>query len=103
MAHDSDAGIKGAEHQKTEREPLYVIVPCYNEERTVFALLERCLEADVSSLDLEKQVIVVDDGSTDGSAAAIDRFLQIRWVDFFKAIHTLTKVRWQWARAGRRR
>jgi len=36
------------------------IIPAYNEERTIKEVLER-----VSALDLDKQIVVVDDGSTD--------------------------------------
>jgi len=36
------------------------IIPAYNEERTITEVLER-----VSALDLDKQIVVVDDGSTD--------------------------------------
>lgn len=38
------------------------IVPAYNEARTIDEVLDR-----VAALDLDKQVIVVDDGSTDGT------------------------------------
>src|SRR5581483_3184463 len=38
------------------------IIPAYNEEATIGKVLER-----VAALDLESQVIVVDDGSTDGT------------------------------------
>jgi len=38
------------------------LVPAYNEAATIVELLER-----VSALELEKQIVVVDDGSTDGS------------------------------------
>lgn len=41
---------------------LTIIVPVYNEHDTVANLLERVL-----SLDIDKEVIVVDDGSTDGT------------------------------------
>ena len=40
------------------------IVPAYNEEATLAELLER-----VAELDLDKQIIVVDDGSDDDTAA----------------------------------
>jgi len=42
---------------------LSVIVPVYNERATVLPLLRRVL-----AVPIEKEVIVVDDGSTDGSA-----------------------------------
>jgi glycosyltransferase involved in cell wall biosynthesis len=45
------------------------IVPVHNEETTLDQLLER-----VHALPLDKQVIVVDDGSTDGSGEIADRW-----------------------------
>ena len=38
------------------------LVPAYNEAATIVELLDR-----VSELDLDKQIVVVDDGSTDGT------------------------------------
>ncbi|MSO92279.1 MAG: glycosyltransferase family 2 protein [Rhodospirillales bacterium] len=49
---------------------LSVVVPCYNERQTIGALLQRVCAADTSGLGLE--VLVIDDGSTDGSADAAD-------------------------------
>src|SRR5204863_1179780 len=43
------------------------IVPAYNEAATIGEVLER-----VEALDLDKQVIVVDDGSTDETARLLD-------------------------------
>lgn len=48
---------------------LSVIVPAYNESATIRALLER-----VMAVELPKEVIVVDDGSTDGTAAIAAAF-----------------------------
>ena len=42
---------------------LSVVIPCFNEAATIEALIERVREAPVAS----KQIVVVDDGSTDGS------------------------------------
>jgi glycosyltransferase involved in cell wall biosynthesis len=39
-----------------------VVVPCFNEKSTILALLER-----VASAPFEKEILVVDDGSTDGT------------------------------------
>jgi prepilin-type N-terminal cleavage/methylation domain-containing protein len=51
-------------------EPLLtVIVPVYNEARTVEELLRRVLAAPY-----DKQITVVDDGSTDGTAAILQRW-----------------------------
>jgi glycosyltransferase involved in cell wall biosynthesis len=46
--------------------PLSVVIPVYNEEKTLEELLRRVLSATYS-----KQVIVVDDGSTDGTAEVL--------------------------------
>jgi len=45
---------------------LTVIVPVYNEERTIAELLRR-----VRAVDLPKEILIVDDGSTDGTAALL--------------------------------
>ena len=44
---------------------LSIIVPCYNEERTVEELLHRVARAPLPGW--EREIIVVDDGSTDGT------------------------------------
>jgi glycosyltransferase involved in cell wall biosynthesis len=45
------------------------LVPAYNEATTIVELLDR-----VSALDLEKQIVVVDDGSTDGTGDLAERW-----------------------------
>lgn len=52
-----------------------IIIPCYNEEKLVTAVLEKVLQTNLN-YNLEKQVIIVNDGSTDGSAKAIDQFCE---------------------------
>ena len=46
-----------------ERPLLSVVIPCFNEASTILDLLERVRSAPVAS----KQIIVVDDGSSDGT------------------------------------
>ena len=50
--------------------PLTVIVPAYNEAATIEPLLDA-----VAAAPCIKQIVVVDDGSTDGTAAAIERWM----------------------------
>jgi glycosyltransferase involved in cell wall biosynthesis len=45
------------------------LVPAYNEAATIVELLDR-----VSQLELEKQIVVVDDGSTDGTGELIEKW-----------------------------
>jgi dolichol-phosphate mannosyltransferase len=44
---------------------LSVVIPCYNEEKTLERCIERVLEISDEFLHLE--IIIIDDGSTDGS------------------------------------
>ena len=49
-----------------------VIIPVYNTE----ALLDRCLESVVAQRLSDIEIICVDDGSTDGSGALLDRWAE---------------------------
>jgi len=49
------------------------LVPAYNEAATIEALLDA-----VWALDLDKQVVVVDDGSTDGTGDLVERWREGR-------------------------
>jgi len=46
-----------------------VIIPCFNAERTIARTIESALDQEV-----EREIIIIDDGSTDGSAAVISSF-----------------------------
>jgi glycosyltransferase involved in cell wall biosynthesis len=50
---------------------LSIVIPVYNERQTVEELLRRVRAADVAGLETE--IVVVDDGSTDGTAELLDR------------------------------
>ena len=50
---------------------LSVVIPCYNEESTVAALVQRVVEAPPA--DAEKEIVIVDDCSTDGSWEVLQR------------------------------
>lgn len=49
-----------------------IIIPVYNEKKTVRALLSRVESADTPNF--EKQCIVVDDASTDGTSEILDEY-----------------------------
>ena len=48
---------------------LSIIIPVYNEEQTIGAIVERVLAVNLGNL--ESEVIIADDGSSDGTRAAI--------------------------------
>lgn len=56
---------------------LSIIVPVYNEAATIATVLSRVL-----AVDIDKQIVVVDDGSTDGTAEWLDAWTadQPDWV-----------------------
>jgi glycosyltransferase involved in cell wall biosynthesis len=56
LAHSEE----GSRHLK-----LSVIIPCYNEATTVATLLDKVRAVDIG--DIEKEILVVDDASTDGT------------------------------------
>ncbi|MEX2014236.1 MAG: glycosyltransferase [Parcubacteria group bacterium] len=49
-----------------------IIVPCFNEEKTLFATVKSLLDIDYPKDKLS--IILVDDGSTDGTAREINKF-----------------------------
>lgn len=67
---------------ETAMKTLSVIVPCYNEEATLEAIIRRVVEADRLGLDLE--IVIVDDGSRDNSVAVAEglagRYPEVRLV-----------------------
>src|SRR4051812_18116552 len=63
---------------------LSVIIPCYNERRTIRRIVEKVQEAVPRDLE----IVIVDDASTDGSEAIVDK-LQSEQV---KVIHHATNL-----------
>jgi glycosyltransferase involved in cell wall biosynthesis len=50
-----------------------ILVPVFREEATVGELLARVAACDVASAGFDREILVCDDGSTDGTAKAIER------------------------------
>jgi glycosyltransferase involved in cell wall biosynthesis len=63
---DMVAEVLAAESEREQRLPmspkLSIVIPVYNERRTIVEVIEA-----VQRLPIDKQIIVVDDGSTDGT------------------------------------
>src|SRR5258706_15689852 len=52
---------------------LSIIIPVYNEEKTIGQILKKV--SGISLPQVETEIIVVDDGSTDATASVISNFL----------------------------
>jgi glycosyltransferase involved in cell wall biosynthesis len=76
---------------------LSVIVPAYNEQFLIEASLARLEVLGESSLLEQIKVIVVDDGSSDGTADAIARFRESR------ELRSSSKFSWIWVRHEKNR
>ena len=50
---------------------IYVVVPCFNEIRTIKKLIESLI-----NINLKLKIILIDDGSTDGTKQLISKYLQ---------------------------
>ena len=51
---------------------LSIVIPAYNEARFIGVLLERIKAVDLAALGVTPEIIVVDDGSTDGTGAVVE-------------------------------
>ena len=59
---------------------LSIVIPAYNEERFIGRLLELIDAVDLSPLGLSKEIIVVDDCSTDRTAAIVENVPGVRLI-----------------------
>lgn len=60
---------------------LSVLIPVYNEVQTIAALVQRVL-----AVPLDQEIVLVDDGSSDGTSQVVDKLVSFR----VKVIHCLT-------------
>jgi SAM-dependent methyltransferase len=64
------------ESKETQRHKLSIIIPCYNESKTIRELLRRIQEVSLPQ-NWEKEVVVVDDGSNDGTRDILKTYEKI--------------------------
>ncbi len=55
----------------SQRPWVSVVIPVYNERGTIEEILVR-----VQAVEVEKEIVIVDDGSTDGTRALLDQISQ---------------------------
>ena len=53
---------------------LSILIPVYNEEKTLKFVIDNVLDVPLDHLNVEKEVIVVDDGSYDGTKEILSHF-----------------------------
>src|SRR5881394_4184370 len=54
---------------------LSILIPCYNEEQMVGDVLKMVTNAEMM-FQVQKEIIVIDDGSSDNTPACIQQFIQ---------------------------
>lgn len=54
---------------------LSILIPCYNEEKTITRIIDKVMAVELTG-NTEKEVIVIDDGSTDQTLALLASYLQ---------------------------
>jgi len=55
-----------------------IIIPVYNEIKTLTKLVKKVKKVNLKKLNLEKEIIVIDDGSDDGGEKAIKNLSGIK-------------------------
>ena len=71
-------------------EKLSVIIPCYNESKTIEELIGKVLTAD--SCGLMKEIIIVDDGSKDGTRDILEKYKKNKDFKYFFIKRIAVKV-----------
>jgi len=68
MQVDKEKLQKARDYGKTKEITVTVVIPCYNEEPNIEKVLE-----NVESVQIADEIIIVDDGSTDGSREILQK------------------------------
>ncbi|MDQ1535762.1 MAG: hypothetical protein QOE58_155 [Actinomycetota bacterium] len=71
-------GLKVGRKMTAGIKKLSVVIPAYNEAATIAEVVRRAGEAEIGGL--RREIIVVDDGSTDNTAAIVARLSNVRLI-----------------------
>lgn len=69
---------------------LSILIPVYNEDETIFKVLEIINNLKLIN-NIQKEVIVINDSSTDKSKSEIERFLNVNSIGFTLVNHVVNK------------
>lgn len=64
---------------KKNKKILSIVMPAYNEEKTIEQVIDLVKKVDLSSVNMEKEIIVVNDGSKDKTAEVIKKIAGIKF------------------------
>lgn len=79
---EGSSKITDGENDVVDYKTVTIFVPCFNEEKTVAATIESLLALDYPKDKLS--IFVIDDGSTDGTWSAVQRFKNNPQISLFK-------------------
>jgi len=74
------AAVHPRESQEREIEPFSVVVPVYNEEQAITSSIEQ-LQACLQPVPCDYEIVLVNDGSTDGTRSQLAKLAGIRVVE----------------------
>ena len=66
---------------------LSIIIPVYNEATKINSCLESLEKASLQQLNLDKEIIMVDDGSTDGTKEALESLKDKNYIIIHNSIN----------------
>ena len=68
--------MKKAANHSTKQLSLSVVIPAHNSKKTI----KKCLESVVNAIPKNKEIIVIDDGSTDNTSEIAKKFKEVRLI-----------------------
>ncbi len=68
-----------------------ILIPSYNEESTILKILDKVIEAPFS-YPIEKEILVINDGSTDNTKTILDEYL-VHFNQHADALSSLVQIR----------
>ena len=70
---------------------LTVIIPAFNESKTILNILQRVLDVDLTD-SIQKEIVIVDDFSTDTTQQVVQQFIPIKNFNILKWTKIVAKV-----------